>query len=149
MSLTVAVDKAAPGHLAGKRIKTYTLTDPAAGADFTITVPTGVVWKLLAVRAELTSDGNAATRSVVLELADGSNTFFDTGAAGTQAASLTYTYSWAPGVGTDVNAAGVPETTSLPSEVWLPEGYTLASVTASKQAGDQWARIVVQVEEHN
>jgi hypothetical protein len=127
-------------------VRSVTGTDPAAGAEITQTVPTGARWRLLGVRAALTTDATAATRQVTLLLDDGTATLFSIPAASSQTASLTYTYNWAPSVpSTPVNALNVWG--PLPGDLFLQAGYRIRTSTASFQAGDNWTAPQLLLEE--
>ena len=108
---------------------------PAAGADWSLTVPAGHLYELLSVYASLVTDANVATRSVSLVLTDGQATYLVLAAPGTQAASLTWGYAWTQHgnayAGADGIVSGIPR-------LLLEPGWTIAASTASKQAGDQW-----------
>lgn len=120
-------------------ILTKTGTDQAAGTEVTETVPTGEVWKLLAVRFQLVSSGTAATRTVTLNIDDGSNIVWRRTSPGTQTASLTRNYLYlADLVGEDAAFDGNGDIKLfLPSTPLLP-GWRVRTITTNIQAGDNF-----------
>jgi hypothetical protein len=110
--------------------------DPAAGAEWSVTVEAGKVWELLSVFASLVTDATVATRAVRLQLGDGGVTYLDLVAADTQVASLTRRYAWLPTGAAYASASGI--VSPLPRLILEP-GWTLASVTDNLAAGDNWS----------
>lgn len=126
-------------------ITTYTGSDAAANVEWTETVPTGKVWRLLAIRASLVTDANAATRRVGITITDGTNTLFKANAESTQIASLTNHYNVA--VQPSRAVADIEHYIPLPADMLLPEGCVIASVTLNRQVTDNWGIPVFLVEE--
>lgn len=146
MALTQAVRKSGQGASGGD-IVTYTGSNPAANTEWSETVPTGKLWRILAIRATLVTDANAANRRVGVTITDGTNTVFKSNDESTQAASLTHSYNIAPQEGHAV--ADVEHYTPLPiaQSFLVPGGFVIASTTVSRQAGDDWGAPVFMVEE--
>ena len=132
-----------------RTLRVFPVTTPAAGADFSATVPGGFVWRPLAVTAKLVTSATVATRSVSLKITDQTNVLAQFAPFGTQAASLTATYSWANGAASAGTAAGGGVVTTGLPDMALPSGYQLASVTAAIDTTDQWSNVIVWVEEVN
>lgn len=124
--------------------RVVTGTDPAAGAEWTETVPAGVVWDLISVLATLVTDATVADRSPRLRIGDGASVFLDVPPVAVQAASITGRYLWGRGLtGTNIGAgqaAGIPD-------LRLPAGSTIASLTGNLQAADNWGAPVLYVVE--
>lgn len=77
--------------------RSVTQANPAAGADFTVTVPAGANWVLNSVSARLVTSATVATRLPALVISDGSgNVVFNGPTAYGQTATLTWTYTWSP-----------------------------------------------------
>lgn len=112
-------------------------TTPAAGADWSLTVPAGHLYELLTVWAKLTTDANAANRSVVLGVSDGDATFLQLPPPALQTASLAYDYAWAQHGADHGGAPG--QAIGLPRLVLEP-GWVLSVTTANVQVGDQWSQ---------
>ena len=133
-----------PGGVAGT-LKTHTVAQPAAGAEWTATVPAGVLWYVRAIYAILTTSATVATRYPTLDVTDGIATFAAIPPCGGQVASLVYKYSWAEGYAQDAvivyTAAQIP----LPHISPLSAGCVISSATNSLQSGDQWSVIALRV----
>jgi len=124
-------------------IQTATIVNPAAGADFLVTVPAGVTWYVIAVNATLVTSATAATRVPQIQIKDSGGHLLYMESGQSQIASLTGIWSWAPAVPTSQanNVAVVP----LPAELYLQGGATIGTTTPNIQAGDQWSNISVYV----
>jgi hypothetical protein len=146
MALTQSIRKSGLRATGGDLV-TYTGSNPAAdGSEWSETVPTGKVWRLLSIRATLVTDGNAANRQVSITLTDGTNTFFKSSSTSVQAASLTHGYTFSDLPGAVVSSAALEHQVPVPP-LWLPAGTVIASVTTAKQATDNWGAPVFFVEE--
>lgn len=121
-------------------------TDPGAGVEISETVPTGARWRLRAFSFALVTSATVANRTPVLTIDDGANVFFETGSNVAQTATLTAKYR---------AAIGVPLTTfgttsynlPLPSDLVLPAGARIRTVTGLLQAGDDYGAPIYAVEE--
>lgn len=144
-SLPVHFPTSKPGNL-----QTLQIANPAAGAEFTVTVPTNARWRFCCVRGTLVTAVAAANRSAILNFNNAGNVFYNACAAPVQAASLTWGYSWGAGVTTLLVTVGstTPNVeTSIPVDLWLPGGSTVQSITQNIQAADQWTAIFANIEE--
>lgn len=129
--------------------KLVTVAAPAAGADWTVTVPAGEYWVVIAANAQLVTDANVAARGPKLAFDAGAaaDTFYETGNSGTgQAASTTKQYSFGPGCAMETAspASGVFSTFPLPvapPAMILFPGYRIRMITGAIQVGDQWSNI--------
>lgn len=121
---------------------TVAVPQPAAGADWTLTIPAGHVYRLLSLYAVLASSAVVATRVARLAFTDGARTFLDLSAGASQVASLTRRYAWLPSVGPSAVGSGI--LSALP-DVALGAGWTIASLTDAIDVGDQWSAIVLNV----
>jgi len=125
-----------------------TFANPAAGADFSLNPSPTLPWRIRSLVATLTTSVTVDNRQVTIALASGGTAFFKKAAFSVQAASLAYTYviSTADG-GQDAAAeiASLPQLT-VPRDVWLPAGTTLASATTLLQVGDQWSGLALLYE---
>lgn len=115
---------------------------PAAGADWTLIVPAGHLYRVLSVYAQLVTSAVVNTRVARLALGDGVRTFLDLPPAASQAASLTRRYAWAPGVSGSSQGTGVE---SYLPDVTLSAGWTIGSVTDLIDVGDTWTGILLNV----
>lgn len=111
---------------------------PAAGADWSQTIPAGHLWRPFSVTAQLLTSAAVANRQAVLVLGDGTNTFAFLSAPAVQAASTTVVYTWAD-IST-VLALGARQLAPL-SDIDLPPGWTIGVATALLDVADQWSAI--------
>lgn len=130
----------------GGLIRVLTVANPAAGADFSTTVPVGVQWLVRSVHALFTASAAVANRLPKLRITDAvPNTIFTTTDSQTVTASNAGEFSFAPG-GNNIFGSAVFNF-GLPQHFRLQAGFILRSVTAGIQAADQWSQIVLTVEE--
>lgn len=121
-------------------------TVPAAGADFSDTVPVNTRWSLAAIAFTYVTDATAPVRTLILTIDDGANVIWETSQNGTIAASLTTKIRAGAGVqnfGPVANTFILP----LPETLLLPAGSRIRSVTTAKGAADQFSAIFYNVEE--
>lgn len=116
------------------------ITNPAAGAEFSYTVPANTRLQILSFRGLFTTDGNAANRNVRATFDDGTNIFasFPMG-NGNLTASKTDTISLFPDAVSFFSDGGIT-TIPLPNVILLP-GYRFKSSTTAIQVGDQWSAL--------
>lgn len=118
--------------------------NPAAGQDFTITVPTLRRWQVLSLRAVLNASVAVANRNVAFLLDDGANTFFSLNSIAAVVASTNeriVASADLPYVNDNVNTQTIP----FPSPTILGAGYRIKSLTTNLQAADQWNNIELLV----
>lgn len=127
-------------------VKRISGADPAAGATPTITVPPGVFWLLLTLRAQLVTDVTVANRRPVLLIDDGATDFFGAMSFLTQTASQTIAHTWFSGAMAVGNASQSQSEGGLPTFLPLSPGSG-ARIGGGIQAGDNWGRIEVLVAE--
>lgn len=117
------------------------VANPAAGAEFTLTVPGDGDVQLISLAFTLTTSAAVANRRVVLLADNQSDIWSVCPAAGDQAASLATRYG--AFVGAPSNAFGaLAATIPLPGPAFiLPAGHRLRSSTFAIDAGDQYSLI--------
>lgn len=119
---------------------------PAAGAEATITVPAGEIWKIHTISVQLVTDANVANRRVHILVDDGSGIGIEMFTEQDQAAGLTRNYSFAQyGILPDTidgNAICAP----LPANLFTVDSLTISTVTQNIQVGDQYNQMVLSVE---
>lgn len=131
-------------HLHG-RLFTQTITTPAAGIDFTHTIPARRRWTLRALRFRFITDANVANRRLRILLDDGTNNFATIIAPSATVATSDVFFSLAPNFPVqDIinNNFLLP----LPS-LALASGSHIKSSISAIQAGDQLSAIYLLVEE--
>lgn len=132
----------------GKTGSVYTVagSDPAAGAEVTYTVGSGQALLLKGIRFALVTDATVANRVVALQIKDDAGVVvFETSAAINQAASLTYTYTFAAGLGYRDTAisTGLTLGVGIPDDLLLPAGWTIVTSTTLIKAGDNYGAPVI------
>lgn len=120
-------------------MRTLTGTDPAAGAEISETVPTGARWELTAIGFTLVSDATVATRRPNLFLDDGTlNDYFRSANPGTQTASSSNRYHFAPSMPLAAIVGGTSQLGGLITPHIMPAGHRIRTATNSLQAGDNY-----------
>lgn len=122
------------------------VSNPAAGADWTVTVPTGARWQVQGVTATLATSATVATRVPQFEIRDaGGVLLYTQGGASVAAGVAASQFSWTGGVPQQANNQRAIE--PLPDFCWLAQGMAIDTTTASIQVGDQWSSIRILVVE--
>lgn len=120
---------------------------PALGADFTVTVPAGKVWRPISVLFSLVTSAVVGNRTQELAFQNPQGaTFVLVHYNVQQAASLTKTYVAAP-LGVLLPDLNNIIATSFPALVFLFPGFLIKSVTAGIDAGDQHGQPQYGIEE--
>lgn len=115
---------------------------PAAGAEATITVPAGEMWRVHSVTMSLVTSSTVANRRVHLTMGGGAGVrrlrMFG---AQDQAASLTYNYFFqgVPNVADEFDNNVVQ--VAIPTGVMLYAGNVIQTVTTNIQAGDDFGTV--------
>jgi len=126
-------------------IRSFTVSDPGAGNEFTIVVPDRRRWRILAVRFRLTTDVTEADRVVHLHLGDSANIFADVCVTTAHAASTLKTYNFSNFGSTQlapVDCLYIP----LPP-LPLSAGFRILTATDLLKGGDAFSSIRYLVEE--
>lgn len=123
------------------------VADPAAGADWTVTVPGGVQWKIIGGYAALTASATTADRLAYTYVTiDGYGVVYAYSTSAVVAStSGHYTITSDPAV----VAAGInsdAQSLVYPS-VYFPESTEIGTNTLNLEEGDQWSQIVLWIEE--
>lgn len=127
------------------RARFFTVNNPAAGADFSQAVPTNALWRLLSIRFQLTTDANAPTRTIQIQIDDGTDIAYRVSSETTQGASDTEIYQWMSAGG--VSYARNDNFQSLPEDLLLTDAHVIASNINTIQVADQLSLIELHVEE--
>jgi hypothetical protein len=122
---------------------------PAAGADWTIAVPTNAQWQLASCRSTLTASSTQQTRIPALIIDDGgSNIELASVPLEVQMAGTTITYTWCRGCFPRVitlPAGNVQIIGDLPASLEMTEGARIRTVTTGIHASDQWSGTVCKI----
>lgn len=119
------------------RVVTVASTDPAANTEHSVTVPARTIYQLLGARVALVTDANVANRTVQLTLDDGTTVFNLFPSPSTQAASLTYNYTYTAGA-SNVTVLNNNVVVGLGQGIFLPAGYRIRTLTNNIQATDNY-----------
>lgn len=130
----------------GGRITSVTSANPAAGAEASITVPDGQIWRLIATQITLVTSATVANRRVhIVPILDSAQEIHCISPID-QAASLSRQYSAAfyavPAVNSDDNDILV----NLPQNILLKAGETIDTQTVNLQTGDDFSAMKVLAE---
>lgn len=128
-------------------LRSFTGTDPAAGAEISETVPAGARWRFQSLHATLVTDATVATRNVQLLIDDGATTFHRGNAATSQAASLTFPYTFSPNGQAMVGAVNNAPQICTPVGLVLLAGWRIRTLTANVQATDNYGAPQLALEE--
>jgi len=117
------------------------ITNPAAGADWSVTVPTGARWELVSASMLYTASAVAANRQPRLTVDDGTNIVFEGPSVAAITAGLAIRESWGAGAGGPVSAditTGGAVSSGLPNDLYLEGGWRVRSSTGAIDGGDTW-----------
>lgn len=116
-------------------------TSPAAGADFSYSIPGDYLIRVLGVFCRLVTDANVASREVVVEYQDAeSNRYALAGAGATVPASQTADYFFSAFLGTAEFTVDASALVPLPALILRPSDKLKIHVV-NVQAGDQISRV--------
>jgi len=137
----------AGGRVSGETVwrrsrRVVAVADPAAGADWSATVPGGHVWVLEAIGARLTTDSTVVSRVPILTIGDGTGDVLEVAPAGTAEASETRRFAWLPDQAGLTGLGGV--ISPLPRLVLGP-GWRVRVATLGLRGGDAWSQIRLAV----
>lgn len=143
LRVVVDIAPAALAALASKAMRSIAVTTPAAGAQWSYTVPAGEVVSLAAIRATLTTDATVANRVPGIEIVNAAGTVvYSQTTAITVPASTTRTLVFAPTAESSAPANGVALTT-IPDDFILNAGWIVRSTLTAGAAGDAYTAITL------
>lgn len=133
--------------LRSRLIRPVAVLPPAAGAEWSITVPPSLTWELLAVHYQLATSAVVANRVSTLQARDSAGVLVWKAYSGqSQPASQQVPYDYSQGLGITVVTQDLQS--SLPNTpLPLASGFSLATSTGNIDAGDQYSQITVWVRE--
>jgi hypothetical protein len=128
------------------RSTSVNVASPAAGADWTMTVPVQDRRVVKSFSAMFTASAAAANRNISLQVTDGANVVWQTDVTVSVTANQVVTVN-----GTTTNVpTGVVATTLfvvIPPSLTMTGNWTLRTSTANIQGADQWSNIWLAVED--
>ena len=114
---------------------------PAAGAEWSFTLPSGYDYLVALGRATFVASAAAATRTPGFQISNGDGLQFYASQPGTSvAATLTQTVSYSTDGAQGPSGASAVNTIDVP-EVILPGGWRIGSLTGLIDAADQYSAI--------
>lgn len=128
--------------LDARTFATLAIANPAAGADFSTTVPAGELWQLHSVGGQLVTSGVAANREVALVIDDPTTTpTLAVLPSGTnQTLTETRRYSFIKELGYRGAGSQVPANISVGcGDIIVPGGMRVRVSTINIQVADQWS----------
>ena len=131
----------------GGRIIDVVSSDPAAGVEESLTIPTGHMWRIIAASFTLVAAASAANRSVHMVFTTPNGVVIDTYPDIDQIISETKRYSFAhygEGGGRSDNNVILA---TIPEYLILPPASTITTVTSGLQAGDNFSAMALLVEQ--
>lgn len=127
------------------QVVTASPADPAAGADFSWSVPANSRVEIISVVFEIVADGTAANRQAQVNGNDGTYDFQFSVAPGVQTAGETIEYQFAiDNDPTDLSGAYQLMTCKLAEHMILDPGDSFDSSILNLQAADQIQNIVIR-----
>lgn len=123
------------------------VTTPAAGADWTYTLPAGYFYRIVGGSALFTTSAVVANRFAALQVTDGVNVLYTVpnpnAIVTTLAVALTYSQA-----GVTAYVAGTKPNGNVPApSVWLPPGYIVSSYTSNIDVSDTYTKVVLWLEQ--
>lgn len=122
-------------------------SNPGAGADFSLSVPVGARWRIIAFRGTLTTAVAVANRDVSLTYNNGATVLAESPSGLVLAASSANTYCYFDGATLNTTAFNGRTVAPLPSNCFLQRGFSIQTATTGIQAADQWSGITLIVQE--
>lgn len=122
-------------------IRRVTVANPAAGADWSQSVPAFCHWRVEDIRADLATDATVGNRTVRFHADDSSGSLVAPVNFANQAASTSQTYAAARHAKVAASSAlGSTIIAGCPDHV-MPAAWRVRSATPGLQPGDQWSSI--------
>lgn len=135
-----------PGNIgaASPLLRYVALANPAAGADWLITVPAGVRWRVLYLSGLLTTSAALGNRIPNMTVTTPIPTTLGHFSPFVQGPSSAVTWKWFPGA-PDVSLNNVNDAAFPPESVL--GGFTVGPITGGLAAADQWSALGALFEE--
>jgi len=134
--------------LGGGFLTTVQSTNPAANNEATLTVTTNEVWRIVSAYIQFTADANVANRRVRLVLSDATAVVANCYSDHDHSASNFKNYYFGDYGGVISSLAGNDVHATMPSNIFLSGGDTIATSTLNRQVGDDFGALSVRVEKY-
>lgn len=125
-----------------------TVSNPAAGADWSLTVPLNAAWLVRTISAVFTTSVAVANRSPRLQYTDGTTVILDHPQPLVIAASTAARVTWSPGAANSGPVAS-NQSAGITGAIRLQGNFVIRTTTSLIDVADQWSSIRVVVEEQN
>lgn len=123
------------------------VTAPAAGADWTTTVPALVRWRLISAAAQIVTSATVANRLTRLRVTRAGVIIHDCATTAIITASLTVRVGYTSNSGAFSGAVGSVVHVPYNGDLYLLAGDVVSSSTVAIDATDQWSAVALNVEE--
>ena len=131
----------------GGQILSTGSSNPAAGAEASLTVPSGQIWRLIAMDITLVNAATAGSRRVHFEITMAGNTTIHLISPTDQIISETKIYSCANHSIPTVNGHSNDILVGLPANIFLRADDTIETATVNLAAGDNFGALNITVEQ--
>lgn len=121
------------------------VANPAPGAETSILVPGGVVWKVQSLFVRLATSAVVANRFVNILIGDSTSTFFRLGGIAAQTASTTLIYDWTVDWGDHLSGTSNTVFNQPFPNFPILGGWTISTLTSSIDVADQYSQIALYV----
>lgn len=135
----------------GKRLpgvrRVVKVANPAAGTDWSVAVPSGVMWRLATGVATFTASAAVANRFPGLSFVTSDGMIFRSPDGNAIAANVVSNRTYVcNGINAQTINNGQWSEVAVP-DVWIPSGTLVSSNTTAMDVADQWSNINLYVEE--
>lgn len=129
-------------------VKSVVVTQPVVGAEFSLSAPGQGSWRVLSLRAHLLASAAVATRVPTLLVTSSDGIVAQLVGTGSVAAGAAADWSAFSGSANVAGATAVHNWSFPTDGVLLLPGFTLSSLTAAIDVGDQWSLVRALVVEY-
>lgn len=127
-------------------LQTLKVTTPAAGAEWTFTLPGGYYYRLLGGSALFTTSAAVANRTVGIQMTDGVNLLASGIVAVAFTASLAVQVTYAPS-GAGGGILGTKPAVNIgPPNLWLQGNWVVQSITSNIDVADAYTKVLLLFE---
>lgn len=130
-----------PGTVPGA-LTTFVSSNPAAGSELSVTVPTDEMWRVQSLVFTFAAIGGVPNRTVNLILDDGVEIFYRQASPFAQGPGVTTIHCAISG-GERLTVADTTAHFGLPANLWLLAGMRIRTLTTNLQAADDFSAMVI------
>lgn len=122
-----------------------TVAVPAAGAEWSVTIPANQKWEIRSIFFIFTASAVVASRRPGVEIKFPTNVYFSIPTVADVIISQAYTFNFYKGAISINDATGFRQTAPLPEKIIVGASIVINSLTTNIQAGDQYSEIRMEV----